>query len=66
MSLLLFKKAATFKDCKRSQYFTMHGNKKIDLLKRDHKVMAEKEIDWTLANANRYFDMIDKIKKVKK
>jgi len=28
--------------------------------------MAEKEIDWTLANANRYFDMIDKIKKVKK
>jgi hypothetical protein len=41
-------------------------DKKIDLLKRDHKVMAEKEIDWTLANANRYFDMIDKIKKVKK
>ena len=36
--------------------------KKLDVLDQNRKVMTDEEAKWLLLNANKYFDVIDKIK----
>jgi|GEM_PF-4884162 hypothetical protein len=37
-------------------------DKKLDVLDQNCKVMTDEEAKWLLLNANKYFDVIDKIK----